>query len=75
MGLEIKKLLPAEGVRWLFVRARAEQIRKGRMDVEVVILDEGMDLVALSQHVCFVDIARNGNVVKARGMRSSKTKL
>ena len=82
MGLEIKKSLPEDGVRWLFIRAQAKQIQGGRMDVEVLILDEGMDLVALSNHVCFiVDIARNP--VKPRGkkgkeqdsMLSSKTKL
>ena len=54
MNIEIKKLLPAEGVRWLFVRARAKQIQDGRMDVEVVIMDERMELVALSSHVCFI---------------------
>ena len=54
MNIEFKKLLPPQGVDWLFVRARAKQIRDGRMDVEVTILDEESELVALSNHVCFI---------------------
>ena len=58
MNIEFKKLLPAQGVDWLFVRARAKQIKDGRMDVEVTILDDELELVALSNHICFiVDIA------------------
>ena len=54
MNIEFKTLLPPEGVDWLFVRARAKQIKDGRMDVEVTILDEQSELVALSNHVCFI---------------------
>lgn len=50
-NIEFKKLLPPQGVDWLFVRARAKQIKDGRMDVEVTILDEESELVALSNHV------------------------
>ena len=51
MNLEIKKRLPSEGVRWLFSRSRARQIQDGRMDVEVILLDEHGRLVALVQQV------------------------
>ena len=54
MSLDIKKLLPPEGVKWLFVRAQAKQIRNGRFDAEVTIWDEHLELVALSHHVSFV---------------------
>ena len=54
LNLEIKKVLPPEGVEWLFVRVSAKQIKNGRLDLEVVILDEGGDIVALSQHVTLV---------------------
>lgn len=54
MNIEFKKLLPPEGVDWLFVRARAKQIKDGRMDVEVTILDDQLEIVALSNHVCFI---------------------
>ena len=58
MAIEIKELLPNEGVEWLFVRARAKEIKNGKMDVEVTITDAYLELVALSNHVCFaVDLA------------------
>jgi Acyl-CoA thioesterase C-terminal domain/Acyl-CoA thioesterase N-terminal domain len=53
LNLDVKKALPEEGVEWLFVRVEAKQIKNGRMDLEVVILDEGGELVALSHHVAF----------------------
>jgi hypothetical protein len=60
LNLDVKKALPAEGVRWLFVRLQAKQIKNGRFDLEIVVLDEGGDLVALSHHICFaVSAARN----------------
>lgn len=54
LNIEIKKLLPPEGVEWLFVRVRPKQIRNGRMDLEVFVLDEEGDLVALSWHVALL---------------------
>ncbi|RDW63939.1 hypothetical protein BP5796_10441 [Coleophoma crateriformis] len=54
LNLDIKKSLPEEGVEWLFVRVASKQIRNGRMDLEIVILDEEGDLVALSHHVSLV---------------------
>ncbi|MCJ1408619.1 hypothetical protein MMC19_002694 [Ptychographa xylographoides] len=54
LNLEIKKVLPPEGVEWLFVRVRTKVIRNGRMDLEVVVLDQGGDVVALSQHVSLI---------------------
>ncbi|KAL9120027.1 MAG: hypothetical protein Q9187_003417 [Circinaria calcarea] len=58
-NIEIKKRLPICGVKWLFMRAQAKQIKNGRMDMEVVILDEKMDLVALSSQVLsIVDLKR-----------------
>ena len=60
LNLDIKKALPAEGVEWLFVRVRAKQIRNGRQDLEVVILDQQGEIVALSHHVALVlDAKRN----------------
>ncbi|KAL9576461.1 MAG: hypothetical protein Q9212_007077 [Teloschistes hypoglaucus] len=68
LNLDVKKALPEEGVDWLFVRVRAKKIQNGRMDLEVVVLDEGGDLVAISNHVCLIlDADRNMK-------RSEKTK-
>ncbi|KAL8764352.1 MAG: hypothetical protein Q9184_000057 [Pyrenodesmia sp. 2 TL-2023] len=54
LNLDVKKALPEEGVEWLFVRVRAKKIENGRMDLEVVVLDEGGELVAVSNHVCLI---------------------
>ncbi|KAI4093230.1 MAG: hypothetical protein LQ344_003057 [Seirophora lacunosa] len=65
LNLDVKKCLPAEGAEWLFVRVRAKKIENGRMDLEVVVLDEGGALVAVSNHVCLIlgaerNMARGG---------------
>jgi hypothetical protein len=54
LNLEIKKILPPDGVEWLFVRVQAKQIKNGRMDLEVVIMDQEGDIVALSHHVALI---------------------
>ncbi len=54
LNIEIKKLLPPEGVEWLFVRVRSKQVRNGRMDLEAVVLDVEGDIVALSSPVALL---------------------
>jgi hypothetical protein len=59
LNLDIKRLL-RPGCKWLFSRSTVKQVRNGRMDIEVVLLDAHGDLVALSNHVAFVlDVQRN----------------
>ncbi|TGO26131.1 hypothetical protein BPAE_0065g00050 [Botrytis paeoniae] len=56
---EIKKLLPPGGTMWLFMRAQAKEIKDGRLSMEVMLFDEGMELVALSQQLCpIIDLSR-----------------
>jgi Thioesterase-like superfamily len=54
LTLDIKTALPPAGVEWLFVRVAAKVIRNGRMDLEVLVLDEAGGLVAISSHVALV---------------------
>ena len=54
MSLEMKNVLPPEGVRWLFLRAQAKEIQNGRLDAEILILNETLDLVAISHQVSFI---------------------
>lgn len=54
LNLDIKKILPSEGAEFLFVRVRSKKIKSGRMDIELVILDEDRDLVASSTHVVLI---------------------
>lgn len=57
--IEIKKRLPPGGTKWLFMRSRARQIKDGRMSQDVVILDEMMELVALSTQLYqLIDFSR-----------------
>ncbi|KAL8773130.1 MAG: hypothetical protein Q9209_001806 [Squamulea sp. 1 TL-2023] len=70
LNLEVKKALPEEGVEWLFVRVRAKRIVNGRMDLEVTVLDEGGDLVAVSNHVCLILGAERN--LRRSGMDTSK---
>lgn len=53
LNIDIKKALPDEGVEWLFSRVVTKQIKNGRMDIEITILDEAEEVVALSHHVAF----------------------
>jgi len=56
----VKKLLPQEGVEWLFVRVKAKVIRNGRFDLDVEVWDEKGELVANSVHASLVmDASRN----------------
>jgi len=71
LNLDIKKALPAEGVEFLFVRVRAKQIKNGRFDLEVTILDESGDLVALSTHVALV-LGSERNMKRNSGKDVSK---
>ena len=60
LNMEVKKSLGSEGVRWLFLRVVTKKVEKGRYDLDVVVLDERGELVALSNHVCFaLPAARN----------------
>ena len=54
MSLEMKSVLPPEGVRWLFLRAQTKEIQNGRLDAEILILNETLDLVAISHQVSFI---------------------
>jgi len=52
MTTEIKKV--PKGAKWLYMRARANVIKDGRYDLEVHILDQSGELVALSKHIGMV---------------------
>ncbi|OCL08296.1 hypothetical protein AOQ84DRAFT_318725, partial [Glonium stellatum] len=60
LNLDVKKPLPEEGVEFLFVRVRSKQIKNGRLDLEVIVMDIEGEIVALSNHVNLVlDSTRN----------------
>lgn len=67
LNLDVKKALPKEGVEWLFVRTQSKIIRKGRLDLEIIIFDEIGDVVALSHHVVMVLGAERNLAKRTRG--------
>ena len=70
LNLDVKKALPEGGVKFLFTRLQTKVIKNGRYDLEIVVMDEGGDVVALSHHVCFaVSAERN---LKKREKSGSK---
>ncbi|KAF1984506.1 hypothetical protein K402DRAFT_455688 [Aulographum hederae CBS 113979] len=54
LNLDIKKAMPPEGLEFVFLRARSKKIKNGRLDLEITILDETGDVIALSNHVSMV---------------------
>ncbi|KAI9789748.1 MAG: hypothetical protein M1816_005787 [Peltula sp. TS41687] len=72
LNLDIKKVLPDEGVEWLFARVSARSIKNGRMDLEVVIMDETGDIVALSHHVAMVLPASRNTAERRKDNPGSK---
>ena len=74
LNLEIKKALPEEGVRWLFIRLQAKTIKNGRYDLEVLAMDAEGELVAVSNHVCFA-VSSERNIAARRKVDQGESKL
>ena len=75
LNLEFKKALPLEGVEWLFSRVRSKEICNGRMDLEVIIMDENGAIVALSNHVALVVSAERNMNRSAQGSKEDGSRL
>lgn len=54
LNIDFKKRLPPQGVEWLYSRVHTKVVRDGRTDINVVILDEQGEVVALSTQVGLV---------------------
>ncbi|KAI1205194.1 thioesterase-like superfamily-domain-containing protein [Annulohypoxylon truncatum] len=67
LNLDVKKVLPPEGVEWLFVRVRTKSVKNGRMDLEVVVLDETGEVVALSHHIALIVGAERNMAARRNG--------
>ncbi|KAL2064737.1 hypothetical protein VTL71DRAFT_3875 [Oculimacula yallundae] len=72
LNLDIKKPLPSGGAEWLFTRTSAKVVKNGRMDLEVVVLDQGGEVVALSHHVALAVPAERNLGVRGGGGKESK---
>lgn len=60
LTVDFKRSLPEEGIEWLYSRVTSKQVKNGRSDIEVVVLDEAGEVVAIAQQVGLVmDAGRN----------------
>jgi hypothetical protein len=54
LDIEFKRRPPNEGLRWVFTRALTKMLHGGRMDIDVTICNEEMELLCVSHHVVLV---------------------
>ena len=54
MNLEVKSLLPEEGVEWVYMRATTQQMHRGRMDIELQVRSADGTLLALSSQIALM---------------------
>ncbi|KAJ5242459.1 uncharacterized protein N7469_000786 [Penicillium citrinum] len=54
LNVDMKKHLPVEGVEWLYSRIVTKVVRDGRTDLDVTVLDQNGDVIALSTQVGLV---------------------
>jgi acyl-CoA thioesterase len=52
MTTEIKKV--PKGAKWLYLRARTNLVKNGRYDLEIHLVDESGELVALSKQTAVI---------------------
>lgn len=51
LDIEYKRRLPKQGLRFTFTRATATALLDGRMDVNLTICDEDMEVVCLARQL------------------------
>ncbi|KAJ5658181.1 uncharacterized protein N7484_001830 [Penicillium longicatenatum] len=54
LNIDMKKHLPAAGVEWLYSRIVTKVVRDGRTDLDVTVLDQDGEVIALSTQVGLV---------------------
>ncbi|KAL5047969.1 hypothetical protein BDW71DRAFT_205917 [Aspergillus fruticulosus] len=63
LSIDFKKRLPAAGEEWLYSRVVTKEVRDGRTDLDVTILDAKGEIVALSTQIGLV-VSANRNIGK-----------
>lgn len=54
MDIEFKRRLPANGLRFIFSRAATRLLSDGRMDMDVTICNEDMELICIARQLILV---------------------
>ncbi|KAK7755614.1 hypothetical protein SLS62_002223 [Diatrype stigma] len=69
LDVEFKRKLPKEGVQWTFTRAESRMLEGGRLDLDVTICDQNMDLLCMArQTILVLDARRKFKGGKAKGV-------
>ncbi|KAL4933622.1 thioesterase family protein [Aspergillus undulatus] len=63
LSIDLKKRLPRAGEEWLYSRVVTREVRDGRTDLDVTILDEKGEVVALSTQIGLV-VSASRNIGK-----------
>ncbi|KAK6954209.1 hypothetical protein Daesc_004175 [Daldinia eschscholtzii] len=67
LDIEFKRRLPKDGVKWTFTRAATRMLEGGRMDLDVTICDERMEILCLARQVILaLDAKKKFRVGKAK---------
>ncbi|KAI0181175.1 thioesterase family protein [Hypoxylon sp. FL1284] len=54
LDIEFKRKLPKEGVQWTFTRAESRMLENGRLDLDVTICDQNMDVLCIARQAILV---------------------
>jgi hypothetical protein len=60
LNLDIRKALPSAGLEWLFMRTTMKQLKNGRVDAEIIIMDSIGELIAVSKHATLIQLNQGG---------------
>lgn len=76
LNVDIKKKLPPGGVEWLYTRVQNKRVKDGRLDIDIVVLDEEGDIVAISNQVALiVSASRNAAARGQNGHVKGQSKI
>jgi len=62
ISTEIKR--DPKNCKWLFLRVESQEIRNGRFDENVTVLNDEGELIALSKHVSLVSARKSAEEMK-----------
>ncbi|KAI0006423.1 thioesterase family protein [Xylariaceae sp. FL0662B] len=69
LSIEFKRRLPKEGIQWMFTRVESRMLEGGRLDLDITICDQKMDLLCIArQAVLVLDARRKFKDGKAAGV-------
>ena len=75
MNVEQKKAAPKEGWEWLRMRVSSKEVKAGRFDLEVLVMDEDGELVVVSNHVGLVLGSERNLAGRGKGEMKGQSRL